>query len=280
MPSPHIYADCYIIFLTSRCENAISVSFVTEMELRMSLLTGKRAFVTGGSRGIGAAIARRLASDGADVAISYERSAERAKAIVDEIKAMGRRAYAIPVNNADADAVRNAVHVVAEQFGGLDILVNNAGIFTSGALEDLAFEEIEKVLAVNVRAVIVASQAAAVHMKDGGRIISTGSSLAERVPGPGVSLYAMSKAALIGWTKGLARDLGARGITVNIVHPGSTDTDMNRADGPTAEMQRSRMAIPRYGRAEDVAALVAFVAGPEAASINGTGLTIDGGANA
>ena len=247
----------------------------------MSQLRGKRAFVTGGSRGIGAAIARRLAADGADVAISYERSADRAEALVKEIQATGRRALAIRADSADPVAVKAAVDAVAEAFGGLDILVNNAGVFRgTGPLEAMTLDDIDATLAVNVRAVVVASQAAAAHMGEGGRIISTGSCLAERVTEPGVSLYALSKAALVGWTKGLARDLGPRGITVNIVHPGSTDTDMNPANGPGADAQLARMAIRRYGRADDVAGLVAFVAGPQGRSINGTGLTIDGGANA
>jgi 3-oxoacyl-[acyl-carrier protein] reductase len=243
-------------------------------------LAGKRALVTGGSRGIGAAIARRLAAEGADVAITYERSAERAEALTREIKALGRGSLAIQADAADPIAIKAAVDEAVRALGGLDILVNNAGIFKSGPIEEMTLDDIDATLAVNVRAVVVASQAAAAHMGDGGRIISTGSCLAERVAEPGVSLYSLSKAALIGWTKGLARDLGPRGITVNIVHPGSTDTDMNPADGPHADAQRARMAIPTYGRAEDVAALVAFVAGPEGRSINGTGLTIDGGANA
>lgn len=244
------------------------------------LLQGKRALVTGASRGIGAAIARRLAADGADVAITYERSAEAAGAVVAELKALGRRALAIKADSADPVAVRAAVDQAAQAFGGLDILVNNAGIFRAGSLDDITLDDIDATLAVNVRAVIVASQAAARHMGDGGRIISIGSSLATRVPDAGMSLYSMSKSALIAWTQGLARDLGGRGITVNLVHPGSTDTDMNPANGPHAEAQRSRMAIPRYGRAEDVAALIALVAGPAGRSINGAGLTIDGGANA
>jgi 3-oxoacyl-[acyl-carrier protein] reductase len=156
----------------------------------------------------------------------------------------------------------------------------NAGILKGGALEALTLDHIDATLTVNIRAVVVASQAAVAHMGDGGRIISIGSCLAERVTEPGVSLYALSKAALIGWTKGLARDLGPRGITVNIVHSGPTDTDINPAAGPGAEAQRARMAIPRCGRPEDIAALVAFVAGPEGRYINGTGLTIDGGGNA
>ncbi|WP_175696668.1 SDR family NAD(P)-dependent oxidoreductase [Burkholderia ambifaria] len=246
----------------------------------MNRLQGKRALVTGGSRGIGAAIAKRLAADGADVAITYEKSAERARAVVADIEALGRRAVAIQADSADPVAVRSAVNQAAQTLGGLDILVNNAGIFRGGALDDLTLDDIDATLNVNVRAVIVASQAAARHLGEGGRIVSTGSCLATRVPDAGMSLYAASKAALIGWTQGLARDLGARGITVNIVHPGSTDTDMNPAAGEHAGAQRSRMAIPQYGKAEDVAALVAFVVGPEGRSINGTGLTIDGGANA
>ncbi|HDV6321687.1 TPA: SDR family NAD(P)-dependent oxidoreductase [Burkholderia multivorans] len=246
----------------------------------MNRLQGKRALITGGSRGIGAAIAKRLAADGADVAITYEKSAERAQAVVTEIETLGRRAVAIQADSADPAAVRAAVDRAADTLGGLDILVNNAGIFRAGSLDALTLDDIDATLNVNVRAVIVASQAAARHLGEGGSIVSTGSCLATRVPDAGMSLYAASKAALIGWTQGLARDLGPRGITVNIVHPGSTDTDMNPADGEHADAQLARMAIPRYGKADDVAALVAFVVGPEGRSINGTGLTIDGGANA
>ncbi|GIQ75645.1 3-oxoacyl-[acyl-carrier protein] reductase [Bradyrhizobium sp. USDA 3240] len=244
-------------------------------------LQGKRALVTGGSRGIGAAIARRLAAEGADVAITYERSADRAETVGAEIRKQGRRALALQADSADASAVRDAVNAAAKAFGGLDILVNNAGIFRGGgSIDAVTLEDIDATLAVNVRAVVVASQAAVAHMGEGGRIINIGSNLASRVPDAGMSLYSMSKSALIAWTQGLARDLGGRGITVNIVHPGSTNTDMNPADGEQAEAQRARMAIKRYGKADDVAALVAFVAGPEAGSINGAGLTVDGGANA
>ena len=246
----------------------------------MSTLQGKRALVTGASRGIGAAIAKRLAVEGADVAITYQHSAGPAKAVVAEIEKLGRRALAIQADSADPDAVKAAVDQAAKTFGGLDILVNNAGIFRGGSLEAMTLEDIDTTLAVNVRAAVVASQAAAKHMGEGGRIVSIGSNLASRVPDAGMSLYSMSKAALIAWTQGLARDLGSRGITANVVHPGSTDTDMNPAQGEQAAAQRARMAIPRYGKAGDVAALVAFVAGPEAGSINGAGLTIDGGANA
>ncbi|WP_342050730.1 MULTISPECIES: SDR family NAD(P)-dependent oxidoreductase [unclassified Cupriavidus] len=246
----------------------------------MTSLQGKRAFITGGSRGIGAAIVRRFAEEGASVAIGYERSAGKAEALAEQIQAAGGRAVVIQMNAADPASVRGAVDRAAAAWGGLDILVNNAGIIRAGNIEDMTLEDIDATLAVNVRAVIVASQAAIPHMRDGGRIISTGSNLAERVPTGGVSLYSASKAALIAWTKGLARDLGPRGITVNVVHPGSTDTDMNPADSERADGQRERMAIKRYGNADDVAALYAFVASPAARSINGTGLTVDGGANA
>lgn len=246
----------------------------------MTSLAGKRAFVTGGSRGIGAAIAKRLAADGAAVAIGYENSAQAAQALAGDIEAGGGRAVAVQVDATNAGSIKRAVDQAAAALGGLDILVNNAGIWRAGPIETTALSDIDATLAVNVRAVILATQAALPHMTDGGRIISTGSNLAARVPDAGMALYAASKAALVGFTKGLARDLGPRGITVNLVHPGSTDTDMNPAAGPHADAQRARMAIKQYGRPEEVAALVAFVAGPEARAINGAELTIDGGANA
>ncbi len=249
-------------------------------QTRTGPLTGKKAFVTGASRGIGAAIARRLASDGASVAIGYERSAAAAQEVVNEIEEKGSRAVAVQMDADDPHAVKRAVNEAAESLGGLDILVNNAGIFRSGPIEDMTLDDVDTTLKVNVRAAILASQAALAHLPEGGRIISTGGNLATRVPAGGTSLYSASKAALIGWTQGLARDLGPRKITVNVVHPGATDTDMNPADGPYAAVMLERMAIPRYGKPDDVAALVAFVAGPEAGSINGTGLTVDGGANA
>ncbi|WP_336811342.1 SDR family NAD(P)-dependent oxidoreductase [Bosea sp. MMO-172] len=245
----------------------------------MSRLAGKRALVTGGSRGIGAAIARRLAAEGADVALTYERSADKAGAVVGEIEALGRKGFAIAADSADPAAVTRAVDDAARALGGLDILVNNAGIYRGGAVADWSLADIDATLSVNVRAVVLASQAAAAHLSEGGRIISTGSCLADRVVEPNVTLYAMSKAALIGFTKGLARDLGPRGITVNIVHPGSTDTDMNPAGGPGADAQRARMAIPRYGQPEDIAGLVAYLASEEARFITGAGFAIDGGVN-
>ncbi len=245
----------------------------------MSHLAGKRALVTGGSRGIGAAIARRLATEGADVALTYERSADKAGAVVREIEALGRKGFAIAADSADPAAVTRAVNDAAKALGGLDILVNNAGIYRGGPVADWSLADIDATLAINVRAVVLASQAAAAHLGEGGRIISTGSCLADRVVEPHVTLYAKSKAALIGFTKGLARDLGPRGITVNIVHPGSTDTDMNPAGGPGADAPRARMAIPRYGQPEDIAGLVAYLASEEARFITGAGFAIDGGVN-
>lgn len=245
----------------------------------MSRLAGKRALVTGGSRGIGAAIAKRLASEGADVALTYERSADKAAEVVKAIEALGRKGVAVAADSADPEAVKRSVDEAAKALGGLDILVNNAGIYRGGPVADWSLADIDATLAVNVRAVVLASQAAAAHLGEGGRIISIGSCLADRVVEPNITLYAMSKAALVGFTKGLARDLGPRGITVNIVHPGSTDTDMNPADGPGAEAQRARMAIPRYGKPEDIAGAVAYLASEEGRFITGAGFAVDGGVN-
>jgi len=243
----------------------------------MSGLEGKVALVTGGSRGIGAAISRRLAREGAGVALTYLSAADRAKAVVGEIEAEGRRGLAIPADSADPAAVVAAVERTVDELGRLNILVNNAGIFPNGPLEDVSLEEVDRTLAVHVRAVFVASQAAARHMGDGGRIISIGSCFAERVPYPGVSLYAMSKSALIGLTKGLARDLGERGITATLVHPGSTDTEMNPADGEGADEERGFIALGHYGSTEDIAATVAHLAGEGGGYITGTSIAVDGG---
>jgi 3-oxoacyl-[acyl-carrier protein] reductase len=246
----------------------------------MTEVAGKVALVTGGGRGIGAAIAQRLAELGADVAITYARSKEHADDVVGKIGATGRRGLAIEADSADAAAVVAAVERVVEEFGALDILVNNAGIFPFGPIEDTSLEEIDRTLDVHARAVYLASQAAVRHMPDGGRIISIGSNLAERVPFSGVTLYAMSKSALIGFTKGLARDLGGRGITVNLVQPGSTDTDMNPADGESADHQRELSALGRYADPSEVADTVAFLAGASGRNITGSVLTVDGGTNA
>jgi NAD(P)-dependent dehydrogenase (short-subunit alcohol dehydrogenase family) len=246
----------------------------------MNELAEKVALVTGGSRGIGAAIAARLAERGADVAVTYARSEARAQEVIDRVKAEGRRGLAIGADSASADEVKSAVERTAGEFGRIDILVNNAGIFPNGPIDDVSVEEIDQTLAIHVRAVYVASQAAVRHMPAGGRIISIGSNLAERVPFPGITLYSMSKAALLGFTKGLARDLGEKNITVNLIQPGSTDTDMNPADAAGADEQRAQSALGRFADAGDIADSVAFLAGAGAANITGAVLTIDGGTNA
>lgn len=240
-------------------------------------LTGKVALVTGGSRGIGAAIARRLASEGAAVALTYTSSPDKAEAVVKEIEAAGGKALAIPADAADVEAVRAAVAKTVEVLGGIDILVNNAGVAPMAPIADFALEDFEKLIAVNVRGLFIASQEAARHMRDNGRIIHIGSTNSERMPFVGGSVYALTKGAVVGFTKGLARDLGARGITVNNVQPGPVDTDMNPSDGPFADSLRQMMAIPRYGHADEIAGFVAYLAGPEAGYITGASLLIDGG---
>ncbi|MBI3524743.1 MAG: 3-oxoacyl-ACP reductase FabG [Betaproteobacteria bacterium] len=246
----------------------------------MRKISSKVALVTGGSRGMGAAIAERLAREGADVALTYISAGDKARTVIAEIERTGQRGLAIVADHADPAAVRAAVERTVAELNRLDILVNNAGIFVAKPLDALTLDDFERTVAINVRAVFVASQAAAAHMGEGGRIITIGSNLAERVPMPGLSLYSLSKAALIGLTKGMARDLGPRGITVNIVHPGSTDTDMNPANGAHADAQRSLMAIPRFAEPRDIAGLVAWLASEESRCVTGAGLTIDGGANA
>ncbi len=240
-------------------------------------LNGKVAFINGGSRGIGAASARRLARDGATVAIGYASSAIAAEALVEEIKAGGGNAIAIKADASDAAALTKAIDSVAAQFGRLDILLNSAGVLLMGPLEQFSLEDFDKTVAVNVRAVFVASKAAAAHMKDGGRIINIGSTNAQRMPFAGGAAYAMSKSALTGLVKGMARDLGSRGITVNNVSPGPIDTEMNPANGDFAAALHGMMAIPRHGHADEIAAMVAYLAGPEAAFVTGADLLIDGG---
>jgi 3-oxoacyl-[acyl-carrier protein] reductase len=246
----------------------------------MNDLEGRVAVVTGGSRGIGAAVALRLARDGADVAITYRSAADSAAQVVKEIEQIGRRGLAVQADSADAAAVRAAVDTVVAELGGLDILVNNAGVFPYGPFEEVTLDELDRVLAIHARAAFVAAQAASPHLGDGGRIISIGSNLAERVPFPGIALYAMSKSALLGYTRALARELGPRGITVNVVQPGSTDTDMNPADGDSAEHQRSLAALGRYQTADELAATVAHLAGPGGRTITGASLLVDAGTNA
>ncbi|HEY9274179.1 3-oxoacyl-ACP reductase family protein [Achromobacter sp.] len=238
---------------------------------------GKVALVTGGTRGIGAAIVRRFAERGADVAFTYARSDQAATDYVHELGKTGAKVLAIKADSRDPAAVRSAVEQTAGELGRLDILVNSAGVFPYGPVEDATLEEIDDTLAIHARAVFVASQAALAYMGSGGRIISIGSCFAQRVPYGGVTLYAMSKSALIGFTKGLAREVGSRGITVNIVDPGSTDTDMNPADGPTVSAELELMAVKRYAKPEEIAAAVGYLAGAESQFITGASLAIDGG---
>ena len=238
-------------------------------------LAGKVAFVHGGSRGIGAATVRRLARDGATVAIGYAASAAAAEALAEDIKAAGGQAIAVKADATDAQALSRAIDSVAERHGRLDILVNSAGVLAIAPLEDFTLADFDRTVAVNIRSVFVASQAAARHMKEGGRIINIGSTNAQRMPFAGGAVYAMSKSALVGLAKGLARDLGPRGITVNNVAPGPVDTDMNpEASGAGLH---DLMAIRRHGRADEIAGMVAYLASPEAAFVTGADLLIDGG---
>ncbi|MGY6021286.1 SDR family oxidoreductase [Streptomyces spinosirectus] len=238
-------------------------------------LEGKVALVTGGSRGIGAATAVRLAREGADVALTYVNGKEAAEDVVRRIEALGRRAVALRADAADADEAAGAVERAAESLGGLDVLVNNAGVGVLGPLDGLSLADVDRVLAVNVRGVFLTSQAAAARMPSGGRIVTVGTCMTQRVPGPGGTLYATSKAALVGLTKALARELGARGITANIVHPGPTDTDMNPADGPFAPDQAAMTALGRFGTAEEVADTVAYLAAAD--YVTGAEFAVDGG---
>ncbi|WP_326768726.1 SDR family oxidoreductase [Streptomyces sp. NBC_01591] len=239
--------------------------------------TTRTALVTGGSRGIGAATALRLAREGVDVALTYVQDEAAAHEVVAKIRSYGRRGIALRVDSADPEAVPAAVTGAADALGRLDILVNNAGIGVLGPIGTLTPADVDRVLAVNVRAVFLACRAAAELMERGGRIVSIGTALSRHAGGPGSTLYAMSKSALAGLTKPLARELGPRGITVNLVQPGPVDTDLNPADGPFAAGQRSATALDRFGTTDEVASLVAYLASGEAAYITGTELTVDGG---
>ena len=245
-------------------------------------LNGKVALVTGGSRGIGAAIAKALADDGADVAISYAASADKADAVVKELRKKGVRAEAFRADQANTKEVEGLVETVVKQFGRLDILVNNAGVFASGPVHDRAnnLAELERLFAINVGGVATAVRTAAPLMPDGGRIISIGSVAGDTSPWPGIADYSATKGAVAAYTRGWARDLGPRGITVNNVQPGPIDTDMAPQDGEVADGLKARTVFGRYGKPEEVAAAVAFLASPAAAYITGTTLNVDGGYNA
>lgn len=243
-------------------------------------LTGKVALVTGASRGIGAAIAKRLAANGAQVAITYSKGAEAAAEVVKAIEGNGGKAIAIQADAVDAAAVKNAVEKTVKTFGRLDILVNNAGTANPKPIEETTLEEFDHVFDVNVRGVFVATQAALKHMKSGGRIIMIGSCLGERVLKPGLAPYSATKGAVKMFSQALAREVGPRNITVNNVQPGPIDTDLNPASSDWAPEQVANVPLKRYGEVNEVAALVAFLAGPEASYINGANLTVDGGTNA
>ncbi len=248
--------------------------------MNMNKLEGKIALITGGSRGIGAAIAKRLAADGANVAITYTKGADAAASVVKEIERAGRKAIAIRADAADAEAVRAAVEKTVATFGPLDVLVNNAGTAIAKKFDETTLEEMDRLIDINIRGTFVATQAALKHMKDGGRIIMIGSSVGEPMMTPGLVPYSATKGAVKMFTQGLSREVGNRGITVNNIQPGPIDTELNPAAGEWAAPQKANTALNRYGSVDDVAALVAFVAGPEASYITGANLTVDGGTNA
>lgn len=243
-------------------------------------LSGKVALVTGGSRSIGAAIAKKLAADGAAVALTYSASPDKAAQVVAAIEAVGGKAIAVAADAGDPKAVRAAVTKTVSAFGGIDILVNNAGVAVNAPIEDFKFEDYERMIAVNVTGVFVATQEAVRHMKPGGRIIHIGSSMTRYAAFPTASVYTLTKGAITGFNRSLVRDLGPKGITVNTVHPGPTDTDMNPADGPVAAIVRPGMAVGRYGQPSEIASVVAFLASPEAAFVTGADIVADGGLTA
>jgi len=243
-------------------------------------LEGKIALITGGSRGIGAAIAKRLAADGADVAITYTKGADAATSVVKEIERAGGKAIAIQADATDAGAIQAAVEKTVQTFGQLDVLVNNAGTAIPKKFEEATLEELDRVIDINVRGTLIATQAALKHMKSGGRIIMIGSAVGERVAVPGLVAYSGTKGAVKMFAQALSREVGSRGITVNNVQPGPIDTDLNPAAGDWSVPQKAATALDRYGQADEVAALVAFIAGPESSYITGANLTVDGGMNA
>ena len=243
----------------------------------MSELKGRRALVTGGARGIGAAIAIELAKNGADVALTFQNSADRAQAVVASIEGLGRRGVAIKADSADPAAIKRSVDEAVGVLGGLDILVNNAGIALYNTIADFRVADIDALLAVNVRGPVLTTQAAIPHLGAGGRVITIGSAGADRIVGVPGTVYYMTKSALQSFTRGLAQELGPKDITANLVQPGSTDTDMNPANGESADYQRSLTPLGRFAAPADIAAAVTFLASPAARHLTGTIITVDGG---
>lgn len=247
------------------------------MSIQTLPLAGKVALVTGGSRSIGAAVAKRLAADGACVALTYSASPAKAQEVVEAITNDGGRAMAILADAGEPAAVRAAVAQTVEAFGRIDILVNNAGLALGGPIEGIEFDTYERMIAVNVTGVFVATQEAVRFMKEGGRIIHIGSSMTRYAAFPTASLYTLTKGAITGFNRSLVRDLGPKGITVNTVHPGPTDTDMNPDGGPVSDIVKPGIALGRYGQSAEIASVVAFLAGPEASFVTGADIVADGG---
>src|SRR5262249_23888745 len=247
------------------------------MSTNTKKLTGKVAVVTGGSRGIGAAIAKRLAADGASVVLTYASSPQKADEVVRDIESAGGPAVAIGADSADVEAVKDAIAETVKAFGRIDILVNNAGVIALASIDQFSADEFDRLVAVNIKGVFAATQEAVRHMGDGGRIIMIGSVNSDLVPFAGGSVYALTKVAIAGFTRGLARDLGPRGITVNNVQPGPVDTDLNPADGPSSDVLKGMIALRRYGQSDEIAGLVSYLASAEAGFITGASLKIDGG---
>jgi 3-oxoacyl-[acyl-carrier protein] reductase len=247
------------------------------MSTNAKQLTGKVAFVTGGSKGIGAAIVKRLAEDGAAVAFTYASSSQKALEVVSDVESAGGKALAIRADSSDPEALKHAIAETIKSFDHLDILVNNAGLAIIAPIDQFPSDEFDRIVAVNIKGVFVATQEAVRHLREGGRIIMIGSVNSDRMPFAGGSVYALTKGAVAGFTRGLARDLGPRNITVNNIQPGPVDTEMNPADGPFAEMLKGLMALPRYAQGDEIAGLVSYLASPEAGFITGANLKIDGG---